>query len=143
MLLTNANSRLAFLLLFSAALVFAGCRLVTSPEEIIGMYILDSRSGNITLEVLPNGCFKETIAYNSGQSKKIEGKWHWQHHAIHLENLLIPTSFTPEMMPIVELMNARKAFEHPEVWSITPEERWGKIRLPIDPDNSVEFVMKR
>jgi hypothetical protein len=134
-----------FLLTVMVATALVGCVPVRARSEVVGVYELNGGKQKITLEVFPSETFTETIIFASGQTERRTGGWHWAPGRIGFDGLWIPKSFAPDY--ILHADSAAKGtqpkFTDAGYWSLSAENHWGTMTLPIFPDADIGFTMVR
>jgi hypothetical protein len=76
----------------------------------------------------------------SGQVDKRTGRWDWGAGRLSFDELSIPKSFAPNYLRPTESSGSPK-YTEPGHWSISPENHWGTVVLPIFPNEDVNFKM--
>jgi hypothetical protein len=118
------------------------CSVIQSKNAMAGVYELDAGNQTITLEILPNETFKETILFASGRIEILEGKWDWRPGRIGFDRLWIPASFAPDY--ILRADSESRAdfpkYTAPGYFSTSAEKHWGTITLEIFDDVSFKMI---
>ena len=133
----SASLCLMALIVLSAAL--EAC-IVRSGSSVVGNYVLSTARERITLTISADGTFAETIMLASGQVDKRTGRWEWSAGRLSFDELSIPKSFAPDYLRPTK-PNGSPKYPEPGYWSISPENHWGTIVLPIFPNEDVNFKM--
>ncbi len=137
-------ARIILLLTLGASLFEIGCSTLTSESDLVGEYELRVGNGRISLKVLPDKSFSETIFWSNGKVESRSGKWLWNQHGIGFERLWIPPEFAPDYILQADVSakeNKQPKYTEPGYWFMRAEKHWGIITLPIFPDADVNFKM--
>ncbi|MCA2964782.1 MAG: hypothetical protein INH40_12825 [Acidobacteriaceae bacterium] len=126
------------------AMVLIGCTQSISREKLVGTYHLQHpQAGMIELILLSDGSFAETIRPVNGQLVRREGRWlppDEKNRALGLEGLWIPREFAPDYILMADEMNKGGVqYTAPGYWVGKPEQRLGKVTIPVFPDADIKF----
>jgi hypothetical protein len=130
----------AFLSLLTVTLF--GCAPVHSTTAVVGAYELRGDGDYIELKVLQDGTFTETIAFKSGATKQVSGKWQWDGHTsnLSLDDLWIPKEFCPDYILAADSESGQQPkYSAPGHWVVSPEYQWGGVYIDIFPDADIGF----
>lgn len=121
------------------------CTVVRSEHEVTGTYELNVDRQRITLEILTNETFVETIHLANGGTERRVGKWRWASERINFDGLWIPESFAPDYIRQADSRSDRgqPRYTDPGNWSVSAESHWGTVVLPVFPDADIDFRMIR
>ena len=122
--------------LFSLLGCQMGCFVISSEQKIVGTYALKANSTEITLDVLPNHTFVETVKEHGSEVKRMSGHWKWT-DALNIDSLYIPISIVPH-----ELIE-HETYSESDHWILGPEWHFGSTILPLFPDQNTNFKMTR
>jgi len=125
--------------------VLSGCYMVKSKSDVTGTYELKVDANKISLDVLQDGRYEETITWANGHVEKRAGQWTWWPGHIGFDDLWIPKDFAPDSIRRADESSSsnRPKFTEPIAWSMSAENHWGTVILPVFPDEDVNFRMIR
>ena len=133
-----------YLLLTLASMFAVGCSMVDSRSDVVGNYRLETKGGEITLRLLEDGHFSETILWASGKHDTRAGNWYWSQKVLNFDQLWIPREFAPSyILESDALATDQPKYTEPGHWTVSPERHWGTIILSIFPDDDVNFRMTK
>ena len=132
------------MLIFATLLSLTGCMMVKTESDILGEYELKVGANKIVLKISSDKSFSEEIIWQGGKLQNRSGKWLWANDGISFDQLSIPPEFAPQYILRADASaseNKQPKYTEPGHWSIRPERHWGKVILPIFPDEDTEFKM--
>lgn len=118
--------------------------MVKSEADVLGEYELKVGTNKIALKIFPDKSFSEEITWQGDKLQNRSGKWLWANDGISFDQLWIPPEFAPQYILQADASaseNKQPRYTEPGHWSIRPERHWGKVILPIFPDEDTEFKM--
>ena len=131
-------------LILVASLFATSCSMVKSESDVLGEYELIVGKGKVSLKVLPDKSFSETIVWPNGKVGVLSGKWSWSNNGIGFDRLWIPPEFAPDYILQADASakeNKQPKYTEPGHWSVRPERHWGTVTLSIFPDADLNFKM--
>ena len=136
---TSCLAACSFLLML-ASVPIVGCSMVVSGADVKGTYRLNTKRGEITLQLSPNGDFSEMIVWPSGKRATVSGNWSWNQDVLKLNQLWIPREFAPGYIQEADaLAKDAPKYTDPGNWMFQPEKNWGTVTLSVFPDNDEYF----
>ena len=120
------------MLVFAASVLLSAQGCSVSPSELPGEYVAKHSAGTLTLQLHPDGKFKEFIDFTdpdyvrlNGSHLECQGNWKAERDGVFLD---LAYRFTQEQ------------FGPPRVAQGLPAERsFGEVRLVADPDNDLYY----